>query len=87
MVKGYISNTSKAGQDQAIPPGLEEATGWILSDEVIYSVQWEKNPAWKYVILLLWISGIQRTIRQIIFAFKLEELIIFLCNNEYIFQL
>lgn len=43
MVKGYISNTSKAGQDQAIPPGLEEATGWILSDEVIYSVQWEKK--------------------------------------------
>lgn len=45
MVKGCISNTSKAGQGQSIPPGLEAATGWILSDEVMYSVQWAKNPA------------------------------------------
>ena len=43
MVKGYISKTSKAGQ--SIPPGLEEAIGWSLSAEVIYSVQWVKNPA------------------------------------------
>lgn len=45
MVKGCIPNTSKAGQGQSIPPDLEAATRWILSDEVMYSVQWAKYPA------------------------------------------